>query len=158
MDSKEQLKVGLLDIAEKMKADIIRRHIEEGQYATGKTSKLLRIEPTENGFKLHGWKYSGTYEEGRKPGKMPPIDALIEWAQAKGIKFADEKQMRSWAWCLARKIAAEGTARYRMDESQRPDIFRTPIKEMEEAVQKQVLFYISEEARRELLRMDLKKK
>ena len=115
-----------------------------------------------------GWKYSGTYEEGRKPNAKPWgssgnkstdfSQALLAWASAKGITFKSEQQAQGWAYCVMRKMAQKGSQRYRNAQAGRPeDIFRTPIADMQERLMKQWMFYLSQQVKRELLRIDLKK-
>lgn len=150
----------IIEITREPSEDLVRkiqqRHRAAGQEATGKTSALLRVEHTGKGFQLIGWTYSGTYEEGRKPGKMPPMEGLIEWAKAKGLTFKSDSQARSWAYCVARKIAREGTERYRRaSRGNKEDIFTTPINEMREVLSKQVVFYFSNEIHQTLLRADI---
>ena len=57
----------------------------------------------------HYWKY---VEYGRRPGKMPPIDAIEEWVKIKPVipnpingKVPNTKQL---AFLIARKIGREG--------------------------------------------------
>lgn len=45
--------------------------------------------------------YGKWVDEGRKPGKQPPIQVIKTWAQAKGI---DQK----WAYPIVRKIGRDG--------------------------------------------------
>ena len=54
--------------------------------------------------KRYGW----NAEHGRKPGKYPPIDALIGWARRHGIGTA-LRGYRDGAFLVARKIARFGT-------------------------------------------------
>lgn len=154
-------------IGNKLVADIKQRHMAAGQMVSGRTSALLHIEQTPNGFKLIGWQYSGTYEEGRQPNKTAWgrggnhsaewSEALIRWARLKGITFKSEAQAQGWAYCVMRKIATQGTQRYRdAKRGSREDIFETPIKDMQEALQKQWMFYIGNQLKRTLLRVDLK--
>lgn len=56
------------------------------------------------------WKW---VEKGRKPGKMPPIDAILQWVKVKPIiprenngVIPTEKQL---AYLIARKIGRDGT-------------------------------------------------
>lgn len=52
--------------------------------------------------------YHDFVEDGRKPGKMPPVEALIPWVGSKlGIPPGPER--RSAAFLIARKIGATGT-------------------------------------------------
>lgn len=160
------------DAGSTLVSEIKQRHADPAngengkpQMTTGKTIGLLHIERTATGFKLIGWTYSGTYEEGRAPsknawgsggsGSTDWSDSLIRWAEAKGITFKDERQAQGWAYCVMRKIATQGSKRYR-DPSARRDIFTTPINNMTETLRKQILFYTAEEVKRTLLRIDLK--
>lgn len=59
--------------------------------------------------------YHDPVEEGRKPGKRPPVDALIPWVGSKlGIPPGPERE--SVAFLIARKIGASGTEPQRMVE------------------------------------------
>lgn len=52
--------------------------------------------------------YGLIMELGRKPGsKMPPIDAILEWVDRKGID-KDPATQRSTAFLIARSIAVKG--------------------------------------------------
>ena len=148
----------ITELGEKLVADIKQRHIQEGEYATGQTSSMLRIQPTGNGFQLRGWKYTGTYEEGRAPGKMPNPEALVAWAKAKGIQFKDEKQAQSFGWALALKIARGGTKRYRLAQQGKPtDVLSTPISTMQATLAEKVTKFYKDEITRALFRTDINK-
>lgn len=142
------------DLGEEMVADIKRRHEAEGEKVTGKTSALLRVERTDKGFQLVGWKYTGTWEEGRKPSeKMPPVQPILEWVQAKNLHFDKPYQAVSFAYALAKKIQREGTQRYRNPV----DVLTTPINEMSRKLSERATIYLKEEIRRTLLRTDINK-
>lgn len=58
----------------------------------------------------HYWKY---IEYGRKPGKFPPIDAILSWVKIKPIIPSPDKNGRipspkSLAYLIGRKIANQG--------------------------------------------------
>ena len=90
-------------------------------------------------FKL-GWTgdadhYASAAETGRKPGKMPPLEPIMKWIAAKGIKLPEQSSLskrrikslsnkvvkkslrqisttaraKSLAYLIARKIGKEGT-------------------------------------------------
>ncbi len=48
---------------------------------------------------------------GRAPGKLPPIEPLIEWVKQKGIA-KDDKEARGTAFAIAKSIAKNGTRNY----------------------------------------------
>lgn len=69
------------------------------------------------------WKY---LENGRKAGKMPPIDAILQWIRVKPIvpravqgRVPDSRQL---AFLIARKIGREGTPATHLMK----DTFNTP--------------------------------
>lgn len=85
-------------------------------------------------------------EEGRKPGKFPPIDKMLEYIRVKPVipderngRIPDEKQL---AFLIARKIANEGIEPgYQLRDSIKETMedFESAI---EEAVRKDVSAYI----------------
>ena len=148
-------------LGQRMIVDIIKRHKAAGEYTTGRTSGMLHIIPTANGFQLVGWTYTGTYEEGRKPsgwgngGSGTEFqDALLQWANAKGLTFKTPRDAQSWAFCVMRKICQQGTRRFRFP-GERPDVLTTPIREMKEALTAKVNAFYIEEIKRTLFRIDI---
>lgn len=146
---------GLAEIAtergERMLEEVIARHKRLGQYTTGKTSSTLRIVPTGNGFKVIGWKYAGTYDEGRRAGGMPPVSAILEWIRAKGITFDKPNSAEHYAYAIAHTIAKRGTRRY----SQHEDVWDTPIKEMTKDIAGLQTKYLAMEIMRSMKRIDI---
>ena len=153
-------------LGQQMVADIIKRHKDAGQYTTGKTSGMLHIVPTENGYQLVGWTYTGTYDEGRQPNKKPWgqgggnstdfTDSLIEWANAKGLTFKTPRDAQSWAFCVMRKISQQGTQRYRdAQKGNRTDVLATPIADMKKALTRKVSGFYAEQIKQTLFRIDI---
>lgn len=90
----------------------------KGIRSSGKSAESLRPEVTENSGTLYGAKYFYQQKHGRRPGKFPPIDDILNWIRAKGITPRDPKTSeRSLAFLFARKIAEKGTDIY---EGKRP--------------------------------------
>ena len=56
------------------------------------------------------WPYIWVLEDGRKPGKMPPVDSLIGWVERK-VQPVDASA-RTVAFLIARKIGRDGTWLY----------------------------------------------
>jgi len=52
---------------------------------------------------------------GRGPGKMPPLNAIIDWCNARGLP-------RQMAWSVAKKIAESGTKLYQSGKKPLDDI------------------------------------
>lgn len=80
-----------------------------GRFATSWTA----TRPTKIGFASFEAEIENTsrhapfVEFGRGPGKAPPVDALIQWVQLKGL--AGPKNARSVAFVVARAIGRRGT-------------------------------------------------
>ena len=49
---------------------------------------------------------------GRSPGKMPPLDPLIEWISKKGIVSGGASNARGAAFAIAKSISKNGTKNY----------------------------------------------
>lgn len=87
--------------------------------ASGRTSASFRVVETEEGLQLVGGGNDtapiATLEVGRRPGNVPAgFTAILEqWSRDKGLQFETESKRRSFAYLLGRKIAREGTQRYR---------------------------------------------
>ncbi len=71
---------------------------------TGASARDITFSVNNNGAVLYGPSYIANLEFGRKPGKMPPVGPLIEWARLRG--FEDPE---SAGWAIAIKIRDEGT-------------------------------------------------
>ncbi len=83
-----------------------------GYNASGRLSRTMRNEVTEQPgatsaelFAAAHWKFVGN---GRGPGRMPPVDPLIQWAKDKGLASEDSAATRM-GWAIARNIAREGS-------------------------------------------------
>lgn len=101
--------------------EIIKTNIDQsGQNASGETKGSLRVDMlNENRGQLSGAKHIYVLETGRKPGKMPPVQKIIDWAKIRGFENA-----KGAGYAISKRIAEEGTKLYR--EGGRKDII-TPI-------------------------------
>jgi hypothetical protein len=82
----------------------------KGIRSSGKSAQSLKIRTDENSGVLTGAKYFYQQKYGRKPGRFPPIDDILDWIRAKGITPRDTKTTeRQLAFLFARKIAESGT-------------------------------------------------
>ena len=123
---------------EQLKSDIIRRHEEAGQVASGRTRASFEVRVSDSNGQLLGNSYVGVLERGRRAGKVPYDfkDILLRWAEAKGIFFANNTDAKRWAWFVTQKIRQEGTTLYR--SGQTVDVFTTPITDFTERLSKQL--------------------
>ena len=89
---------------------IIQDQKEKGIRSSGKSAESLQISVDGNTGTLSGAKYFIQQTLGRKPGKFPPIDDILDWIRAKKITPRDPKTtQRQLAFLFARKIAQSGT-------------------------------------------------
>lgn len=115
----------------KLLDEVKKAYIEDqeakGIRASGKSAKSLRKHPKPTSGTLTGAKYFFQQRHGRRPGKFPPIDDILNWIRAKGIqpgmyqptpktgqKIPKPRQMteRQLAFLFAQKIAERGTDVY----------------------------------------------
>jgi hypothetical protein len=86
------------------------KFIQLGMNATGKWLESLEAKAVNGNGEIWGMDYTYWLANGRKPGKMPPVSALIPWVNAKfGI---GGKEAVGIAWAVATKIKNEGTSYY----------------------------------------------
>ena len=90
----------LTEYVELLQADFVTQNVN----ATGKLSKSLRVEVNGNLGRVFAFRYIGTVDEGREPGKMPPVEDLEAWIKAKKLDLN--------AWAVALSIAKKGTLAY----------------------------------------------
>ncbi len=96
----------LVEEMEAIKADILTVYNSSGKRTSGEFDDGLELKYEPNKATLFGYEYLA----GRRAGKMPPIEAIEKWLQAKGIKPIEENMTTSTlAFLIARKIAREGT-------------------------------------------------
>lgn len=97
----------LLDDVRKIYVDKQRN---QGIRASGKSADSIRKEAKPLEGALYGAMYFRQQKIGRRPGKFPPIDDILDWIRVKGIQPRDSKTTeRQLAFLFARKIAQSGT-------------------------------------------------
>lgn len=96
----------LHDEMEALKAEILAAYNASGKRTSGAFEEGLQVEYNNLSAVLKGY----TYLSGRRAGKQPPIQAIEDWINAKGIKPLEEKmKISTLAYLIARKIAEKGT-------------------------------------------------
>jgi hypothetical protein len=109
------------DFFDKLRQARIDDQKAKGIRASGYSADSQRVEVDEMGGRLIGADYlyfQGPRPDGvsgRKPGGMPPVEAIIEWLKHKTTfqVTADEGPgLRGLAFAIARKIANKGTDIY----------------------------------------------
>jgi len=82
----------------------------KGIRSSGKSASSLKIRVDANSGTLTGARYFYQQKFGRKPGRFPPIDDILDWIREKRITPRDPKTTeRQLAFLFARKIAQSGT-------------------------------------------------
>lgn len=108
MTIKDQISLWLGDLQD----DMVKKYDELGFRASGQWAASLENDVTEKdgNYKatIQGANYTYWMEHGRKSGKFPPINAIRQWIDDKGI-VAKGISRNSLAFLIARKIANEGT-------------------------------------------------
>ncbi len=110
-----------LDAFDRKLIDDLKASLDaSGSTASGRTKDSLRSEISENRYKLFGRGYIGALEYGRKPTKGGGSGALLpaieQWIKDKGItpkSGTDEKDYKSLAFAITRKIHQQGTLLFR---------------------------------------------
>lgn len=135
---KEEIETILQEELEELKDEIIKRHENAKQVASGKTRDAFEIDVDGLHGILLGAPYSGVLESGRKPGKVPYNfrEILKKWAAVKGITFETETDLNRWAYFASKKIEREGTKLYRSGNNE--DIFSTAVVEFEERLNNKI--------------------
>lgn len=91
---------------ESLKADIITAYNASNKKVSGEFERGLEITYSPNQATLSGY----VYLAGRAAGKRPPIQPILDWINAKGIKPIEDKMKASTlAFLIARKIGEQGT-------------------------------------------------
>lgn len=83
--------------------------------ATGKTQKSFNSKVVIDGERViltmyaeDSWRWAN---QGRGPGRRPPVFSVFAWAAAKGILRGNAQQQESMAWAIAVSIGKRGTSK-----------------------------------------------
>ena len=83
-----------------------------GTNASGETSQSVKSEMvTDSNVRVTGKKFINVVETGRRPGKMPPVSALVKWLESGKLSFTGKAE--SVAWAIAKTIAKKGSSLFR---------------------------------------------
>lgn len=94
-----------LDVAEAQIAS--RTPVNSGTLRAGISTEMHGTSTNLQGIVLNPVMYALPVEDGRKPGKMPPVEAIQLWVIRKGI--GPRGDSRSTAFVIARSIGRRGT-------------------------------------------------
>lgn len=86
--------------------------ISDGNKASGKLVNSVKPKMLENGFSILANSYIEQISEGRRVGRIPPSNEILEWARAKKIKPEKgpdtESNRKRMAFAIARSIGMHG--------------------------------------------------
>lgn len=116
-------------LLENVRAEIIDDQQTKGIRASGQSARSLKTKTREISGTIKGTLTGAAYftfqEQGRRPGKMPPVQSIRDWIEAKGIQSDNPESL---AWAIAKKIAKEGSDIY---QNKRPALATQQIIEIE---------------------------
>lgn len=90
---------------EEIKSDLLYLLDSENRNATGRARKSLNVVVENLKGGIEGTDYMLYTLKGRGPGRMPPLSAIIDWCNVRGLP-------RGVAWVIAKRIAEFGTKLY----------------------------------------------
>lgn len=103
-----------------------------GAVNTGAFLRGWRAEKVEQGARVFNRApHAAFVEEGRKPGKAPPVAPIIKWMKQRGIAKGLKGGAKKIAWLIARAIGRRGLLGRKVMERS--------AKEMEKVVQREVI-------------------
>lgn len=130
------LQSDILSILEQLKQEIQATMQAKRINASGRTSRSLHTETYDKGLRLVGGGEGAapipTLEFGRGGGAVPKGFYYIikQWTRDKGLNFASETERGTFAYFVARKIAAQGTHRHEANE----DVYSTHVMNARERI------------------------
>lgn len=126
---------------EDIKSDLSSKRIDD----TREAGNSIRIETTENKTEIHitsvGIDYLYYLDQGRGPGKFPPVDKIEAWVANKPVDIDP--------FLVGRKIAREGTTIYKdrskgiMLDEKRREVLKTLKQEAPKWAKKDILVKLS---------------
>lgn len=90
-----------------------RRSLRRSPEVQRSGSRLLRMEVYPSGDRQ---RVAYFLERGRRPGKLPPLSAILDWMAEKGIgtELKSDTERRKVAFVIARSIADDGVRGHRV--------------------------------------------
>ena len=102
---------------EQLKDDIKNKSVTKfgAVNSSGRLAKSVRFKVTDKKLIVEADDYIYQIEHGRKPGKFPPRQVILDWIHEKPIP--SDISEKSLAFLIGRKIAKEGTEIYKQGGS-----------------------------------------
>jgi len=112
----QSIKEILENVGEQLVNEIKSRINDKDLNDTGSASSSLKLNATDTKLEIKGNRYIGALDKGRKPGKFPPPNKMIDYVTRNGIEFViDGKSIgiKSTAFLMGKGISEKGTAIFR---------------------------------------------
>lgn len=126
---------------ELLRQEIVTSIESHGITASGRTQRSLEVVKYDNGVKLIAAAGDraplDTLEIGRDGGKVPRhfTDILEQWSRDKGIGFSSDRERRTFAYLLGRRIAEKGTLRH----YKHVDVYSTAVEQAVEDIKNLII-------------------
>lgn len=109
--SNDNLKAALRKLGQQYITELAQLLRQRGKDVTGNLISSLNFDVIDNGeqieLDIHSDSYLEEVDQGRRPGKAPPVKAILPWVKKKNLKFG--KTDEETAFIIARKIGRFGT-------------------------------------------------
>ena len=105
----------LLKVGDELKATMIETLKKNGSYGKGDLANSITYDVRTREFNYELVRTMLTYGifvdqgDGRKPGKRPPVQPLIDWITFKKIPIPQGLTVKQFAFAIANKIKKRGT-------------------------------------------------
>ena len=106
----------LEQIGNELIEEIRKRMSDKDLNSTGNASRSLNTKATETKLEIKGERYIGALDQGRKPGKFPPLQKIIDYVKREGIDFVINGKsigIESTAYLMGKGMAENGSIIYR---------------------------------------------
>lgn len=111
--------------------------------------KIVEIGEDYFSVKIAMADYGKYLENGRGPGKMPPVDKIAEWVEVKPLSIAPDingrtPSVKQVAFAISKKIAEEGTQPQPFFEPAKEQTIRDFEDAINQAIEDDIYDYINE--------------
>lgn len=96
----------VIQAVERLRAEVAANYNKMGLKASGNFERELKVTDYGSGVRLTAPLYVMNMENGRKPGKRPPMDVIKRWIRDKNKQGANIPEGAAFA--IAKKIGKEG--------------------------------------------------
>tara|TARA_Y100001973_G_scaffold99634_1_gene159140 strand:- start:495 stop:953 length:459 start_codon:yes stop_codon:yes gene_type:complete len=101
----------LEEYKDKIVSQLKDRIIQRDLVASSDLLNSISAETTDRSIIVSAIDYATFVDEGRSPGRRPPVNKILEWVESKNLESNNDKykKHRDMAWAIANGIAKFGT-------------------------------------------------